>query len=113
MSHQCKSIGCNTQVIDHKQDFCTPCNYVHSILGQISDTLLMEEEDPEQFDTPLDTYAIHHAFDLQDPSGCLQRASHLILMSGQNNDDSYSPKGVDIVEARELLTRWLQLNEHE
>ena len=113
MSHQCKSIGCDQNITNTKQDFCTACNYVHSILGQISDTLLMEEEEPEQFDIPLDTYAVHHAFDLQDPSGCLQRASRIILMSGQMNEEADTPKSADIIEAREMLTRWLQLNKYE
>lgn len=112
MSRQCKSIGCGQPVTNPTQDFCTACTYVHSILGHISDTENLAEE-PDRLDIELDTYAVHHVFNLQDPSGCLQRASRIILMSGQMNDESDTPKGVDIIEAREMLTRWLQLNEHE
>lgn len=110
MSHQCKSIGCGHQVEDKKQDFCTSCNYIRSIWDHAYEEEISEKENNI---VVLDTYAVHQAFDIQDPSGCLQRASRLILLSGQMNDESDMPKAVDIMEARTMLTRWLQLNEYE
>lgn len=109
MSFTCKSFGCDNKVTPPESDFCNHCLYVHSILGM--EAPIEEQVEIEEF--ALDTYAVHHAFNIQDPSGCLQRASRLILLSGQMNDEAETPKGVDIVEARNMLTRWLQLNEFE
>lgn len=54
----------------------------------------------------IDTYGVHHLFQVQDPSGCLQNASQKLLLSGSSNT-AYR----DIREARDTLTRWLQLNQ--
>lgn len=56
---------------------------------------------------PLDSFAVHHMFGINDPSGCIQYASRKLLMSGNDDRPLYS----DIVEARDTLTRWIQLNE--
>lgn len=112
MSHQCKSIGCDQKVANPQTDFCTSCGYVHSILGMQNPAVEEAEADIEALE--LDTYAIHHAFQINDPSGCLQRASRLILLTGQMNELEHGePKAADIMEARNMLTRWLQLNYYE
>lgn len=58
--------------------------------------------------TELDVYAVHHLFDLRDPSGCLHHSSKKILLSGVRTGGKSSYK--DIQEARDTLTRWLELN---
>lgn len=53
----------------------------------------------------IDTHAIHYLFKIPDPSGCIQQASKQLLLSGSSKN-MYR----DIKEARDTLTRWLQLN---
>lgn len=67
------------------------------------------ERYPEKFKpvgdmVEIDVYAVHHLFQIQDHSGCIHQASRMLLMSGK-------PSYRDIREARDLLTRWLQLNQ--
>jgi hypothetical protein len=57
----------------------------------------------------IDVYAVHHLFNIQDPSGCLQHASKKLLLSGVRTGGKSALK--DIKEARDTLTRWIQLNE--
>ena len=83
------------------RDFCEPC--------QSKEETSLSEKYPDQYKdvgdiTELDVFAVHHLFQLQDPSGCLQYASRKLLMSG-------TPAYQDIREARDTLTRWLQLNQ--
>ena len=59
--------------------------------------------------TEIDVYAVHHLFDIQDPSGCIQHASKKLLLSGVRTGGKSALK--DIKEARDTLTRWIQLNE--
>jgi len=71
----------------------------------------LAERYPENYKTvgdlsEIDTYAVHHIFQIQDPSGCLQQASAKLLMT-KSSKNIYR----DVREARELLTRWLQLNQ--
>lgn len=106
---QCKSIGCDNQVSKLGTDFCDACGYIHSIFG-LDD--MPEMETPQTETVELDTYIVHQAFNIQDPSSCLHRASRIILMSGQMNEESEYPKGSDIIEARNMLNRWLELNGH-
>lgn len=112
---QCKSIGCDNEISQLGTDFCAQCNYVHSIFGTEPEQVETSEvEYGYPIEIPLDTYAVHNAFNIQDPSGCLQRASRIILLTGQmNEDESGMPKAADVMEARTMLTRWLQLNEYE
>lgn len=58
--------------------------------------------------TSVDVYAVHMLFDLQDPSGCLHHASKKLLLSGVRTGGK--SKVEDIKEARDTLTRWLELN---
>lgn len=54
----------------------------------------------------IDAYAVFHLFQIQDPSGCLQEAGKKLLHSG-NSPTRYR----DVREARDILTRWLNLNQ--
>ena len=57
----------------------------------------------------LDVYAVHQVFNIQDPSGAIQHASKKLLLSGVRTGGK--SKRDDIKEARDTLTRWLQLDE--
>jgi hypothetical protein len=59
--------------------------------------------------TEIDVYAVHHLFDIQDPSGAIQHASKKLLLSGARTGGKSVLK--DITEARDTLTRWIQLNQ--
>lgn len=61
--------------------------------------------------TEVDVYTIHNLFGLDDSSGCLHHASKKILLSGVRTGNK--PKEKDIKEARDTLTRWLQINNYE
>ena len=58
--------------------------------------------------TEMDVYATHHVFGLIDTSGCLHHASKKILLSGVRTGGK--DKFKDIMEARDTLTRWLQIH---
>lgn len=55
----------------------------------------------------VDVYAVHHLFGINDPFGAIQHASKKLLLSGVRTGG----KSVydDIREARDTLTRWLEL----
>lgn len=59
--------------------------------------------------TEIDVYAVHQLFNIQDPSGAIQHASKKLLLSGSRNGGKSALK--DITEARDTLTRWIQLNQ--
>jgi hypothetical protein len=59
--------------------------------------------------TAIDVYAVHHLFDIQDPSGCIQHASKKLLLSGVRTGGKSAYD--DIKEARDTLTRWLEINQ--
>lgn len=56
----------------------------------------------------VDVYTVHHLFDIQDPSGCIQHASKKLLLSGVRTGGKSAHD--DIREARDTLNRWLELN---
>lgn len=56
----------------------------------------------------IDVYGVHKLFDIQDPSGCIQHASKKLLLSGVRTGGKSAYD--DIKEARDTLTRWLELN---
>ena len=58
--------------------------------------------------TEVDVYVIHYLFDIQDPSGAIQHASKKLLLSGVRTGGK--SKRDDIKEARDTLTRWLELD---
>ncbi|AHX01161.1 hypothetical protein M316_0096 [Nitrincola phage 1M3-16] len=55
----------------------------------------------------IDVYAVHDLFPINDPSGCIQHASKKLLLSGVRTGGK--PAWKDIKEARDTLTRKLQL----
>lgn len=106
MPHKCKSIGCHNPVVGH--DFCEPCQAKE--VPALS-SLPLSEQFPDQYKplhdlAEIDVYAVHHLFQIRDHSGCLQEASRKLLMSG-----SSLTLVKDVQAARDLLSRWLQLNQ--
>jgi len=113
MSNKCRALNCHNNVAQNGTDFCPQCtlSYIQHIAGTAH---ISEEEEPvEPEDVSIDVYAVHHAFNIKDPSGCLQRASRILLLTCQMNDVAHIPKPEDIREARHMLSRWLELNNHE
>jgi hypothetical protein len=58
--------------------------------------------------TVIDTYALNQMFPVEDPTGCILHARKKLLIPGARTGG----KGAydDIKEARDTLTRWLELN---
>lgn len=112
---QCKAIGC-TYTVTSNQDFCAACNQemaVTTLLNQNAQETLSDKY-PAYYKkvgemTEIDVYAVHHLFNIHDPSGCLHHSSKKLLLSGVRTGGKSRFK--DIKEARDTLTRWLQLNE--
>lgn len=59
----------------------------------------------------IDVYAVHKLFKIQDPSGCIQHASKKLLLSGVRTGGKSAYD--DIREARDTLTRWLELHDDD
>lgn len=109
MNHFCKAIGCTETALTNT-DFCEQCAQPQLPLEDQP----LSERYPQYYKpvgefTEIDVYATHHLFNLQDPSGCLHHASKKILLSGVRTGGKSAFK--DIKEARDTLTRWLQLNQ--
>ena len=119
----CHSIGCTNPIHSTNDDFCEACSALNSAnkgtslkashfspdRGEES----MSEKYPKYYKsvgnlTEVDVYAIHQLFNVQDPSGAIHHASKKLLLSGVRTvgKSQYD----DIREARDTLTRWLQLN---
>lgn len=105
-THLCKSIGC-THPIDSASnaDFCAPC-LSKDVSGQQLSMRYPNEYKSIGDMTELDVFAINQMFQIQDPSGCLQHAIRKLLLSGGQANPQ-----INIREARDTLTRWLQLNQ--
>lgn len=58
--------------------------------------------------TEIDVYMTHQLFNIQDPSGCIHHSSKKLLLSGTRTGGKSKYK--DIKEARDTLTRWLEIN---
>lgn len=109
---RCKSIECEGIVVTDK-DFCGYCENKHSQEGKKQVTSLSEKY-PQYYKpvgklTEVDVYAVHHLFDIQDPSGAIQHASKKLLLSGVRTGGKSAKD--DIREARDTLNRWLELTE--
>lgn len=107
LHNYCKSIGC-TQQTDGTGDFCTPCQNKEDIT---SSPQSLANRYPDYYRsvgdmTEIDVFAVHHLFRIDDHSGCLQQASQKLLLSGVSKTLYADVKG-----ARDMLTRWLQLNQ--
>ena len=111
MSVKCKSINCRRKTLVG-EDFCRQC--LSNAHGHSSDdNKTMAEKYPKYYKsvgelTEIDVYATHQLFNLQDPSGALHHASKKLLLSGVRTGGKSARK--DVMEARDTLTRWLQLN---
>jgi hypothetical protein len=108
LSNICKAIGCVGRP-PINQDFCEPCRNKELEGFEVRDSLV--DRYPSTYKalgdvSEIDHYAVLHLFQIQDPSGCLQDASKKLLMSG-----SSSTRYRDIREAKDILVRWLQLNQ--
>lgn len=115
MLNQCKAIGCGVHVLDG-MDFCSTCVEEDTVAEAIKPTeeISLAEKYPQYYkaigdQTEIDVYAVHFMFDIKDSSGCIQHASKKLLLSGVRTGGKSVYK--DIKEARDTLTRWLQLNE--
>ena len=109
---QCKSIGCKNAP-SPGNDFCQACEYKQHNQTDIAGQFDIAQRYPEQFKDvsdldDIDIYQIHALFNLSDASGCLHHASRTLLLSGSKEANSSLYK--EIQEARDALTRWLQIN---
>ncbi|QDB70881.1 hypothetical protein [Pseudomonas virus PBPA162] len=59
----------------------------------------------------IDVYMVHKMFNLQDPSGALHHASKKILLCGERTGGKSKLK--DITEARDALSRWINIHKDE
>lgn len=113
----CKTILCANSAYG-EVDFCSTCsaqlNSVETSEPSSAIELTMAQKYPQYYKkvgtlTEIDVYAVHHLFDIQDPSGAIQHASKKLLLSGVRTGGKSVLK--DITEARDTLTRWIQLNQ--
>lgn len=111
----CCAVGCKNQA-NSNDELCSECTRTHYFpkQDQVGETQSMSEKYPQYYKpvgklTEIDVYAIHQLFDIKDPSGAIQHASKKLLLSGVRTGGKSQVK--DIKEARDTLTRWLQLNE--
>lgn len=114
MLHTCKSLTCNNPA-DHTQDFCEDClqQPMFETENQSNSDAALSVRYPQYYKSvshfeEVDVYAVHQIFNIQDPSGAIQHASKKLLLSGARTGGKSQFK--DIKEARDTLTRWLQLN---
>lgn len=106
--YTCKSINCVNKALEG-HDFCPACE---DRSGNTQPET-MAQKYPKYYKSvtdfsEVDVYAVHHLFNIQDPSGCIQHASKKLLLSGVRTGGKSAYK--DITEARDTLTRWLDLN---
>lgn len=105
----CASIGCEEDSIPD-QSFCISC-----MSKQSKSPMISPEIDPYEIGvnvadiTQIDPFMVHHLFDIQDPSGCIQHASRNLLLSYSKGGKGVTHK---VREARDVLNRWLQINGH-
>ena len=110
---KCKLIGC-ANFVDTNKDFCSGCSQKVMFSGTEEDsTISMSEKYPKYYkavgeQTEIDVYSVHKMFEINDPSGAIQHASKKLLLSGARTGGKSNYQ--DIKEARDTLTRWLQLN---
>jgi hypothetical protein len=112
---KCKFIGC-TRLTHLGEDFCPDCTIRIAntpVALEKPQELSLSDVYPQYYKkvgdlTEVDVYAVHYLFDVQDPSGCLQHSSKKLLLSGVRTGGKSQYN--DVREARDTLTRWLQLN---
>lgn len=105
-----------TKGCDHHRyqntDYCTQC-LVERNQEQMRTNRPMSEKYPKYYKSvehlkEIDVYTVHELFNIQDPSGCIQHASKKLLLSGVRTGGKSAID--DIKEARDTLTRFLQLH---
>lgn len=111
----CKAIGCDSTLPkDSKHDFCDHCApNTLTLAGSGPLVTSMSARYPAYYKdfsdvTEADVYLVHSRFQLNDHSGCLHHASKKILLSGARTGGKSAFK--DIKEARDTLTRWLEIH---
>lgn len=112
---QCKTIGCPGHATIHG-DFCPDCANQRITENEKPSDLSesLSEKYPQYYKpvgdlTEVDVYAVHMLFEINDPSGCIQHSSKKLLLAGVRTGGK--PAYEDIKEARDTLTRWLQLHD--
>lgn len=122
MTHNCMSIGCSV-LIPIGTDFCADCFVLNSSEPKQKDFNFEDDEDDAKTVTlqrtpqyksikgekDIDVFAIHQLFEINDSSGCIQQASTKLLLSSDNL--TCKPLVQDICDARDILNRWLELND--
>lgn len=110
----CKTVTCH-YIARTGEDFCPTClgKQEHEQAKNAAPRS-MAERYPQYFKSvkgmaEVDVYAVHHLFDINDPSGAIQHASKKLLLSGVRTGGKSQLD--DIREARDSLTRWLHLQE--
>lgn len=109
----CPTIGCGNP-IPSTEEFCSKCLRYVPPTKEEAESISLSKQYPKYYKdvnklTEVDVYAVHQLFNIQDPSGAIQHASKKLLLSGVRTGGK--SKRDDIKEARDTLTRWLQLNE--
>ena len=112
MTTPCRSVACNTLVLP-PNDFCIPCLDQAAMKDDELSAQTMSNRYPENYKdlgdlSEIDVFAVHELFQIVDFSGCLHDASRKLLMSSVRNGTKTQYE--NIKEARDSLTRWLQLN---
>lgn len=107
---ECKTIGCQSTVSTNNSDFCFVCEDRQKLRHKkpkLADLYPNYYKDVGEL-TEIDVYAVHFLFNIQDPSGAIQHASKKLLLSGVRTGGKSIFK--DIREARDTLTRYLELH---
>lgn len=92
-------------------DFCADCdrrNNNKEPLSLAQKYPKYHKEIPPDWET-LDTYGVNRLFPVDDPSGCILHARKKLLIPGSRTGGKSMRD--DIKEARDTLTRWLELEE--
>lgn len=118
MLNTCKAFGCFLVVKDghmfcesHYKAYSPPANTLQGAIQSVAESLSAKY--PKYYKnirgmTEIDVYGVHQLFEIDDPSGAIQHASKKLLLSGVRTGGK--SKHDDIKEARDTLTRWLDLN---
>lgn len=109
----CASKNCSNHVEYADQIFCREClneqtwNKPAPVASAMAANYPKYYKDVSMF-LDVDVYAVHKIFNIQDPSGAIQHASKKLLLSGTRTGGKSMFN--DIKEARDTLTRWLELH---
>lgn len=109
---ECKSLLCDNPAAPDS-DFCYECQDNVFIVTPREEEPSLAQKYPKYYKpvgqlTEIDVYAVHKLFEIEDPSGAIQHASKKLLLSGVRTGNKSKFK--DILEARDTLNRWIELN---